>query len=72
MEDNRENLLKAACFLGGVVVGFLLSPIKKGVYLGNNCGNTTLPNKDDVEESTEENLDEEIEDAVEGNLEEEK
>lgn len=32
-------LLGTACFLGGVVAGFLISPIKKGMYIGNNCGN---------------------------------
>lgn len=39
MRNNEKILLGAACFLGGVVAGFLIAPIKKGVYCGNNNGN---------------------------------
>ena len=39
MKNKEKVLLGVACFLGGVVSGFLLAPIKKGIYLGNNCGN---------------------------------
>lgn len=27
-------------FLTGIILGFTFSPIKKGIYCGNNCGNT--------------------------------
>lgn len=36
----EKMLLTWACILGGMVVGFLFSPIKKGVYCGNHNGNT--------------------------------
>ena len=39
MKNKEKALLGVACFLGGVVSGFLIAPIKKGIYLGNNCGN---------------------------------
>ncbi|SCJ97419.1 Uncharacterised protein [uncultured Clostridium sp.] len=39
MKNNEKILFGAACFLGGVVAGFLIAPIKKGVYCGNNNGN---------------------------------
>ena len=32
-------LLSVVCFLLGVVLGFLLSPVKKGIAIGNNNGN---------------------------------
>lgn len=36
-----EKVLFAVClFLLGVVIGFLLAPIKKGISCGNNNGNT--------------------------------
>ena len=38
---------KATCFLVstiflllGIIIGFIIAPIKKGVYCGNNNGNT--------------------------------
>lgn len=37
---NKETLLlSTTCFLAGIVAGFLISPIKKGIYCGNNNGN---------------------------------
>lgn len=39
MKNGDKLLLGTACFLGGVVAGFLIAPIKKGMYFGNNCGN---------------------------------
>ena len=36
-------LLAIACFQAGVILGFLLAPIKKGVYCGNHNGNTYDP-----------------------------
>ena len=36
-----EKVLLAVClFLLGVVIGFLIAPIKKGISCGNNNGNT--------------------------------
>ncbi len=48
-----EIILSTLCsFLFGVVVGFLIAPIKKGIEIGNNSGNTT--NHYDNEEISEE------------------
>lgn len=35
-------VLSAMFLLLGVVIGFLMAPIKKGVYCGNNNGNHYL------------------------------
>ena len=43
MNDKEKVLLGAACFFAGAVVGFLLAPVKKGIYCGNNSGNTYGP-----------------------------
>ena len=32
-------LLSVVCFLLGVILGFVFSPIKKGISIGNNSGN---------------------------------
>lgn len=40
----EQKLATAAAFLLGIVLGFMFSPIKKGIYCGNNNGNT-LPEK---------------------------
>lgn len=34
-------LFGIACFFAGIVVGFLISPVKNGASWGNNNGNTT-------------------------------
>ncbi|MDV4149289.1 hypothetical protein R0131_00405 [Clostridium sp. AL.422] len=39
MRNKDKVLLGLTCFLGGVIAGFLIAPIKKGLYFGNNCGN---------------------------------
>lgn len=39
MKNKEKALLGITCFLGGVVAGFLIAPINKGIYCGNNCGN---------------------------------
>lgn len=40
-----EVILATLCgFFFGVILGFLLSPIKKGIDIGNNSGNTTNNN----------------------------
>ncbi len=35
-------LISVVCLLAGIILGFLLSPVKFGI--GNNCGNTTNNN----------------------------
>lgn len=32
-------LLGSTLFFAGITIGFILSPIKKGIYVGNNSGN---------------------------------
>ena len=39
MKNKEKILLGLTCFLGGVVAGFLIAPIKKGICCGNNCVN---------------------------------
>lgn len=39
MNKKEKLLLGAACFFGGMVAGFMIAPIKRGVYCGNNNGN---------------------------------
>lgn len=48
MDKNEKILLGAACFFAGAVAGFLIAPIKKGIYCGNNNGNNCM-NKDEEE-----------------------
>ncbi|CDM69382.1 putative membrane protein [Clostridium bornimense] len=48
MKNKEKLLLGAACFFGGIVTGFLIAPIKKGLYCGNNNGNNFL-SKEDME-----------------------
>lgn len=50
MDKNEKILLGTACFFAGAVVGFLISPIKKGIYCGNNRNNE----EDDNENGTDE------------------
>ncbi|WP_066890025.1 hypothetical protein [Clostridium nigeriense] len=57
MNDNEKRLLALSCFLGGVVAGFLLAPIKKGICCGNNCGNH-VSNAEDLKKMGESNLQE--------------
>ena len=40
MKKNEIILLSVCTFLAGLVLGFLIAPIKKGLEIGNNCGNT--------------------------------
>lgn len=50
-----EVILATLCgFFFGVIIGFLLSPIKKGLEFGNNSGNTTNNNYGCKEEQEEE------------------
>lgn len=55
MKDKEEVLLGLTCFLGGVVAGFLIAPIKRGIYCGNNCGNH-VSKAEDLKKITENNL----------------
>ncbi|MGG7059333.1 hypothetical protein ACQPUY_08695 [Clostridium nigeriense] len=59
MKNNEKLLLGVSCFLGGVVAGFLIAPIKKGMYFGNNCGNH-VSNAEDLKKIAENNLYEDI------------
>lgn len=46
-----EAILSILCgFLFGVLLGFLFAPAKKGIDIGNNCGNTTNNNYDQGDE----------------------
>jgi len=36
----EKKLVTASAFLLGIVIGFMFAPIKKGIYCGNNNGNT--------------------------------
>lgn len=49
MKNNEKALLGLTCFLGGVVAGFLIAPIKKGIYCGNNNGHC-VGSKEELEE----------------------
>ena len=48
MNDKEKVLLGAVCFFAGAVVGFLLAPVKKGIYCGNNSGNTYGPGEEET------------------------
>lgn len=39
MNKSTGIIFGAAVFFAGVICGFFLSPIKKGIYIGNNSGN---------------------------------
>jgi hypothetical protein len=53
MIKKSELILSTLCgFFLGVIIGFLISPIKKGIEIGNDSGNTT--NYYDYEEEEEE------------------
>ncbi|MDF2537335.1 MAG: hypothetical protein K0S76_356 [Herbinix sp.] len=40
MSKSKKIFIGVFGFLLGMVVGFLISPIKKGIEIGNNCGNS--------------------------------
>lgn len=56
MKNKEKVLFGVACFLGGMVAGFLIAPIKKGIYCGNNNGNY-LGREEEEKDITEENKD---------------
>lgn len=39
MKKTLAFLMSAAFFFAGITLGFVLSPIKKGIFIGNNSGN---------------------------------
>lgn len=56
MENREKILLGTACFFAGMVAGFLIAPIKKGIHCGNNSGNnyTERNNLENITEEEEE------------------
>ncbi|HHV09805.1 MAG TPA: hypothetical protein GXX75_05960 [Clostridiales bacterium] len=40
MKKSEIIFLSVCAFLSGLVLGFLIAPIKKGLEIGNNSGNT--------------------------------
>lgn len=40
MKKTELILLEMCTFLAGLIIGFLIAPIKKGLEIGNNSGNT--------------------------------
>lgn len=44
---SEKVLVILCCVLLGVIKGFFLSPIKKGISFGNNNGNTYVGSEDD-------------------------
>lgn len=50
MKKSEIILTGLLCFFIGIVFGFLLSPIKKGIDIGNDSGNTTNNNYGNDEE----------------------
>lgn len=51
MNKNEKILFGTTCFFAGAVAGFLISPIKKGIFCGNNYGKN---NEDNDENNTDE------------------
>ncbi len=47
-------LLSTCTFLAGLVLGFLIAPVKKGLEIGNNSGNTNNYNYGNNEKQDEE------------------
>lgn len=75
MKDKTKFLFGTACFFGGVIAGFLVSPVKKGVCIINNggfkCKNTMGDLKSlGIHESgtTEENNQEDVQADVDKNV----
>lgn len=51
MIKKSELILATLCsFFFGVIIGFLIAPIKKGIEIGNNSGNTTNLDYEEEEE----------------------
>lgn len=46
-----KKLIVLSAFLLGLVIGFLFSPSKKGIYCGNHNGNTLVPKDKNMSEN---------------------
>lgn len=46
MQKSTGILVAIITFLAGALLGFLMAPAKKGVMIGNNCGNHYSPGED--------------------------
>ena len=64
MNKKEKILLGAACFFAGVVAGFLIAPIKKGIYCGNNNGNKYGEGNEDDEENNVDKLDKVLDEVL--------
>jgi hypothetical protein len=54
MIKKSELILSTLCGLFfGIIIGFLIAPIKKGIEIGNNSGNTTNFDYEEEEQSEE-------------------
>ena len=38
----EKRLVMSVCLLAGLLLGFMIAPVKRGIYCGNNNGNTQL------------------------------
>ena len=54
MDKNEKILLGATCFLAGAVAGFLIAPIKKGIFSSTNNDNNYVEKNDDYKEELDE------------------
>lgn len=55
-ENNQVCILKGVClFFLGIILGFLIAPIKQGITCGNNCGNS-YGTKEDFDKVNEDSL----------------
>ena len=72
MNSKEKILLGSACFLGGVIVGFLVSPIKKGICCAKFIGEEIEKNLNDLEDEKSEEKKEEKAEEKEENKEAEK
>lgn len=51
MKNKKFLCIGIISFLAGIIIGFLISPIKQGI--GNNCGNTNYYTDEKNEKSEE-------------------
>lgn len=49
MKKSEVVLMALSSFFFGVIIGFLITPVKKGIEIGNNSGNTTYNGYDEEE-----------------------
>lgn len=57
MEKKEKFWMGAALLFLGVIVGFMLAPIKKGIYCGNNGTNRSLDDGDSDEAAADDSED---------------